>query len=412
MFSYARQLLNRESSKSRRIARTPKALSNGRLGVELLEERQMMAGDLLAQVQFGGLFLSERAGSTGLAQGIEVTQEGDRLVVRGRVQGGSLTRINGQRTFEIPMPTSLNLNLGGGNDVALIRNVHFQFGLGVNTGAPAGAAGTDNDYVEVSNVSVGGGMNIITGVGNDSVGVVNANIGTDLNVFASDARALAPTDIDTVGMTGSTIRGKTHLETGVGQDIVLVQTSTLGDAPADSTEIFTGAGADNVYVGSLDFEVGKGVLVTGNLDIRTNASLTSISDKDVDKVSVRDTTVRENLYAKLGEGDDQLDMENVTAFKTMLLEGQGGNDTMKLTEVEAADGFFALMGGGDDILEITGLRGRRMSIVGGSGFDRLFKSGTDTIPADSVGITQFEQINGVPVLIKATTGTTATVVKI
>lgn len=391
---------NRPSSNSRRATRKPHALPHSRLGVEPLEDRRMMAGDLLAQLQFGGLFLSERSGSTGLAQGIEVTQEGDRLIVKGRVQGGSLTRINGQRTFEIPLPTSLNINLGGGNDVALIRNVNLQFGLGVNTAAPANFSGSDNDYVEVSNVSVGAGMNIITGAGSDAVGVVNARVGADLNVFASDAKAVAASDADTVGMTRSVVRGKTHLETGVGADIVLVQSSTLGDAAADSTEIFTGAGADNVFVGSLSFEVGEGVLVTGNLDIRTLASLNSISDKDVDKVSVRDTTVRENLYAKLGSGNDQVEMENVTAFKTMLLEGQGDNDTMKLTDVEAADGFFALMGDGNDVLDITGLRARRMSVVGGSGFDQLFKFDVSNIPADSTSITGFEQINGIPQLIK------------
>jgi hypothetical protein len=88
-------------------------------------------------------------------------------------------------------------------------------------------------------------------------------------------------------------------------------------------------------------------------------------------------------------------MEDVTARQRMLLEGQGGQDTMKLVDIEAGDGFFALLGSGDDVLDLNGLRTNRLSIVGGSGFDRLFRFGISSIPPISQSITGIEEINGV-----------------
>jgi hypothetical protein len=44
-----------------------------------------------------------------------------------------------------------------------------------------------------------------------------------------------------------------------------------------------------------------------------------------------------------------------------------------------------------------------MSVSGGDGFDRFIKFGIDTIPRDSISITGFEQINGVPQLITSKT---------
>lgn len=365
----------------------------------------MMASDVTAIFDGGFLRLIEKNSNVGAAQAVAVTEVNGRLVVDGLVlPNGTQTKINGQPRFVAPgVTSSLSVTLGGGNDLVRVLGVHLNGGLGISMGAPAGFTGSDSDSVSViSGTTIAGGLNINTGVGADGVTVAVTSVGTDLNVFTSAAQATAGADGDNVTVAAVNVRGKTHIETGVGLDRLLVQSATLGDSAADVTEIFTGAGADFLDIGTLSDQTSAPVLVTGNLDIRMVASLNSISDKDVDTLTIRDTTVRENLYAKMGEGSDKIAMENVTAFKTMLLEGQGGADTMKLTEVEAADGFFALMGDGDDVLDIIGLRARRMSVVGGSGFDRLFKFDVSNIPADSTSVTGFEQINGVPVLILAT----------
>ena len=379
------------------------------LSMERLEDRQMMAGNIKAEVLFGDtLVLSEASGHQGLGQAVQVSQVNGRIRVDGLVSlTGGQTKINGATRVEFALPKNLSINLGGGIDQVAVRNISLQ-NISISTAAPSSTTSNDNDIVVVSGVSLTRNLNISTGRGQDSAQVTFSRIGNgaadtgNLNVFTGVAQAFGESDKDGFVVHDCTIRGKTHIETGASTDVVIVQNSSLGDAATDATEIFTGAGADFVHFGPQGAQVGVPVFVAGNLDIRTLASLTSTSDADVDSVTLLDTTVRENIYVKLGAGNDQVNMENVTAFKTILLEGQGGNDTMKLVQVEAADGLFALLGSGDDVLDLTGLRASKMGITGSDGFDRLFRFDSSNIPPANVFISGIEEINGIRQNIKFT----------
>lgn len=368
--------------------------------MEQLEDRQLMAGNVTAGMSDGILFLSEAAGHQGAAQAVRVSQVNGRIQIDGLMTASGQTKINGSTRVTFALPSTLSVNLGGGNDKVDVRNVSIR-NINIGTAAIPGALVSDNDQVNIDGVTLAGTLTVRTGVGQDNVNVTRSRIGNsvagsgNVNIFTSAAEAAGETDKDLVFMFGVNVRGKTHIETGASADTVEVQKSVLGDAADDVVEVFTGAGADAVHFGPLSGDLDFGVSAAGNLDIRMMQSLTSISDADVDIVLLRDTTARENIYVKLGAGNDQLEMENVTAFQTILLEGQGGNDTMKLVDVEAANGFFASLGDGDDILDLTGLRTNRMGIVGGAGFDRLFRFASSFIPSTSLTITGIEEINGV-----------------
>jgi len=381
--------------------------------MERLEDRQMMAGNIKAEILFGdSLVLTEARGSEGLAQAVQVAQVNGRIRVDGLASAsGGQTLINGKSRVEFAIPKNLSINLGGGNDQVGVFNVSLQ-NIGISTAAPAGSTVTDNDSAFVSDVSVTGNLSISTGAGRDTINVLSSKIGNgasstgNLTVSTGVAQAFGDMDGDNVIVNSVFVRGKTHIETGASGDSVLVEIATLGDATTDATEVFTGAGADIVNFGHAG-DVDGAVFVAGNLDIRTLASLNSTSDVDVDSVTLLDTTVHENIYVKLGAGDDAVNMENVTAFKTILLEGQSGNDTMKLVQINALDGFFATMGSGDDVLDITGLRASKMGIMGSDGFDRLFKFDSSNIPRESTFISGFEEINGIRQNIKFTPTVTA-----
>lgn len=113
MFS---QLLRKASRTSKTVKKpTPPA----RFRMEMLENRQMMAGDVAAAVVNGNLYISEALGQTGLDNGVRVYQVSPGIV---RVMGaenngdGSTSLVNGQQFQDFAVSGDLNVNLGAGHD--------------------------------------------------------------------------------------------------------------------------------------------------------------------------------------------------------------------------------------------------------------------------------------------------------
>src|SRR5689334_16392955 len=97
--------------------RNPFASRN--FSVERLEDRQMMAGDIAAFVQSGTLNLLESAGAQGAQNGVSIVQvaPGTLMVTGLRTDDGGTSGINGHASQQFSGVTSLNVNLGGGNDL-------------------------------------------------------------------------------------------------------------------------------------------------------------------------------------------------------------------------------------------------------------------------------------------------------
>ncbi|BBO30896.1 hypothetical protein [Lacipirellula parvula] len=302
----------------RRRPNKPTSSAPSRFRMEMLENRQMMAGDVAASVVNGNLYINEALGSTGLDNGVRIYQVSPGIV---RVQGaeannndGSLSRINGQLYQDFAISGDLNVNLGAGND-----RLHLGFDGG--SSAPSfnnvniNMAAPDLVIAQKAQVAKGG----IGGVGG----------------------AFDPPDADQFFGWGFNARGAVNVNTGVGNDWVFISNSFLGDGLGDDNlTINTGAGADTASI--------KGTTLLGNLRIQTYAN---VNENDADMVwmdsaldssfNTRPTYVTGDVSIYTGGGADNLWLGDST---DPYFTGIG---------FMTNSNFQAYLGAGDDVVDIS-----------------------------------------------------------
>jgi hypothetical protein len=317
--------------------------------------------------------------------------------------GGS-TLINGKQSVVFSKPVNIVANLGGGRDEIKLFSTQVSGRIQILTGDLANGT-NDADIVEVFNARTNGLLVIRTGSGIDNVTVQNSRIGDgvgvdDLTISSGVASAPGQSDLDTVKLKNVITRGATFINTGASSDYLDIQDSLLGNDVNDFLQINTGAGSDSVSIAP--GQSGLFQRVFGNIVITT---FDSESELDIDHVKLQQLNFN-SARVRLGGGNDTVDMLGVTGVSgpntntTIQLEGMGGDDTMKLTEVEAIDNFFALMGDGSDTLDLTFVKANKsMTLDGGIffGTDRLEKHQMPFNP----NFTQknWEFINGIPQLV-------------
>jgi hypothetical protein len=391
-----------------------KSSRKSRFSMERLEDRQLMAGDVTAMLVGDTLMLTEAGGHAGAAQEVIVSQTANGMlriegVSQAKTRGGVApphvreTLINGQKFVEFAIPKNLEINLGDGSDRVNLRNLSF-VNLKINTTDPNAAGASDGDRVTLFNVSAAE-VDVRTGVGDDVVTIQSAVFGDGQAFDASDVRidagapgASGASDRDTVTMLSSTVAGGTFITTGADADVVTIRDSIFGLVESDALKMETGAGADAIDLGTLNPQRIIGVLSRGNLEINAGAT----AEADADSVSM--FRVMDELGAitvRLGGGDDRINMTGVSTVgvnKDITLFGGGGADTMTLTQVHAKNNLFADMGEGNDVLNLNSVTARLLFLDGGGDFDALNKSN-----ASSPFLTQkgWERVNGLPVLTPA-----------
>jgi hypothetical protein len=338
------------------------ARRSNRLNLDRLEGRDLMSGNVVASVvSIGGvpeLFITEAPGAAGEANAVQVSRLANGHVrVTGQVNSsGTLSHVNG-RVFQ---------------DFAL---------------------GTTRDLV------------VDLGAGDDQLRVINARFG---NVFIGMDRSIGGS-LDTVTLSGLKTSGRVSIDTGAGQDNVIVLKSTIGDGLPDShgnmddLNINTGAGADFVQVGAVG---GDFVQVKGNLIANT---FHDITEPDIDFVRINQTIVNKILAVDTGNGNDDVQMGDVAAADVVLVAGEG-DDSALMSEVSATDKIFIAMSEGNDRLDMTFVQANNLlSVDGGTGFDRL-EHHLDA-PNPHTQFTGWEVVNGLsmtinPDLIGGVIGTT------
>ena len=290
---------------------------NKRLQMEQLEDRQLMAGNVLAFMSSGNLHVVEAAGQIGRGQAVQVAQLSNGNI---RVQGlssqdGGTSLINGGTFRDFTVPGNLNVNLGAGRDnVVLGRSAPSTFNnVYINTGVAAATAIDDRDFVNVERVTTRGHLTVDTGASSDYVSVFNNRVG------------------DTSGIDNLTLR--------------------------------TGTAADYINVNNVN--------VNGNLSVST---YNTDSESDADHVHLEMAFARSNLQVFTGGGDDYLTVVNGFAGNDAFFTTGAGNDTVRLTEVQAVDDFMTYLEAGDDTLDMQYLRADVLTLDGGVGTDRLTKS--------------------------------------
>lgn len=361
------------------------------LAMERLEDRQMMAGDVTAFISGGNLHIAEAVGQYSGANAVQVSQLSNGIIrVKGlQNQAGGTTLVDGYSYRDFNVSGNLIMNLNGGSDTVLIGRdapvTRFNDIL-VNAQSPT-AGDPDTDSINIERVTTRGAIHINTGIGTDYVNLYNVTVGDgvgsldDLRINTGDG-AYANINIDNVNT-----KGMLDICTGNGIDTVNFYGSKVGDGLGiDNLNVSTGAGADTVNFNTYGYGLTQ---VTGHVNIYTYAS----TEADTDKVDMRSVYANLNINVLMGAGDDNLYMLGSFAGADILLSGDQGNDTFRLTEVRSQDDFFAYMGDGDDTLNLEYVGADQMILDGGAGSDSVNRWNNAYVR--DLALQNWETINGV-----------------
>jgi hypothetical protein len=329
--------------------------------MERMEAREMMAGDVIASVTNGTLYISEAPGQSAR----------DNAVIISQIAPGKI-RVSGNHTTT---DGSLSLVMNG------------------NSKVKTAAAFQDFNVTGGLSVTLGGGSDLV--VFDQSAPPTFTNVNIDLAappIVAAPMTAggtggvIAP-DNDNLIMWAAKINGNLTVNTGVGNDWVYIANTPI----TGNVTINTGAGADTAQLENLPGTIG------GSVDIQLYSSL---AEKDADTAWLDHVYAYGNINVRAGDGADIIHLDNVTSYKDFNLDAGAGDDRLEVNDVCAVDNFFAKLGDGNDVANITDLYiiNKKAQIDAGNGNDSLNRTGAFPTAAQTT-LSNFEWINGRPVLV-------------
>lgn len=292
----------------RRNTRRPSAASNLTLPSEILESRQVLAGNVLATVSEGVLTIRGDA----KANNIQVNPQENGTVT---VSGLDGTRINFllSRSFTFTGVQNIVVEMNAGDDVVSVGNGQVDAVI-LNDLQIDTAAG--DDTVNLRRLSVRDDVTVTTGDGSDVVKVDSLNVGGQgVNSNQNDLL------IDTSRISTS----------GVDQD----QVTLFRTFVARNATITTGADNDTVVNDDRPlFVVGIPTAtpftdVLGNLNINTGDGNDSV---DLDLVRVG-----QDLTADLQDGNDQFVIRRSLVIEELFVDGGDDNDTFTILDTVFGD---------------------------------------------------------------------------
>jgi hypothetical protein len=323
-----------------------------KLNMETMEARQMMAGDVMANVTGGTLYLNEATGQAGRDNSVIVSQIAPgkiRVTGNSTTTDGTLSKINGAASQDFNVTGGLVVRFGGGSDLIVF-----------DQSAPPAFTNVDIDTAAPPVLA----QPLVKG--------------------ATGITPLTTPDNDNVIMWGAKIAGNLTVNTGAGDDWVYVANTSIGG----NVSINTGSGADTAQLENMVGTIG------GNVDIQLYSSL---AEKDADCAWLDHVYAYGNINARGGDGADLLHLDNVTSYKDFNLDAGAGDDKLEINTVCAVDDFFAQMGDGNDAVTSNGLYiiNGKTQIDGGAGTDSITKTGA--FPTAQLTQSSFEWVNGRPV---------------
>ncbi|QDU27460.1 hypothetical protein ETAA8_25480 [Anatilimnocola aggregata] len=293
-----------------------------RYGVEALEARELMAGNVNVTLSSGNLTV------TGDAQGngVQIRQiSSNQFAVVGLKQAGANTSINGAgfKVFS-GVTGNVTFNMNGGND-----QVHISDGQGFFASQP-GLPTSFQPVKFAKNVTV--------------------NLGDGADTYAAD---------------DMTVGGKLKVDggSGTGIDIVRLDGVTVNavGSSGQALEIDTNGGNDQVLIDFAEFK--------GLVDIDTG------SENDLVHLFFAEIENNSDLIIRTQAGDDKVELFDLLIADDLLVDAGGGNDTVIAVEVEALDEIDINLGLGNDLLQIFELIAADVELNGGGGTDKLEDAG-------------------------------------
>ena len=311
-----------------RSRRRPAARAT-KINTESLEVRSLLAGNVLASIQAGGLTLQ----GDNLDNDVRIDFDATTFSISG-LNG---TTINGDASFSRPISeisgvNRIGISLGNGNDSLGVFGTLPERGF-VGTTTVDSGAGNDVLFMD-GDINLGGDLNIRTqagddvvvlrgstvadanihtGAGNDRVGLLDVTVVDDLFIDASAGA-------DIVGVAGLAVGDKTRVVLGSGDDTLLSDgsfTDENGVAAGsnrffDRVDVLGGAGNDS-FVVTGEHQAVQEIVVHGQSG--RDAGLLAGVSGNISKVKVR--SVRDTVSASVAEGlADQVrdQLTELTAF--------------------------------------------------------------------------------------------------
>lgn len=263
--------------------------------IESLEGRSLMAGDVLASIKLGSLYVQGDA----MANDVAIVDQGNGKV---EITGRNGTKINGaDSTVLSGFANNLKVDLRGGDDVVSLRGTESHV-------IPRFAieSGTGNDSVFLDQIySVLG--KVETGSGDDVIELMNASsVLLDLETGSGNDSIRVGADVSNSALISVAFL---KLETGLGNDSVVIQNTNL---TSSNIKIEAGQGDDNLLV-----RKGSG-----------SSWLKASTGSGTDTVVVEESSFR-SLEIELGAGDsDQLKLRGVKSNLAKLSGGLGVADSL------------------------------------------------------------------------------------
>jgi hypothetical protein len=307
------------------------------LKVERLENRELMAGDVLARVEGPMLVIWGDDADNGVTLTYSSATQSYR--VSGRDAGGSPTTINGLDTsqpgniVEFSGVQQVYVGLNGGHDdfevgsaaavdTVIEKWLSIEMGagddvvkLGAAGNAPSGAA-----PIAVA-LAIGTSLNVHLGAGNDQLSIGNAEIGLGLNLLAGDGddSVAFDTEFTPAGASEPTIfpvqvNGNALISLGGGTDDLSMKNVSL----QRSLNVLDGSGAADIDL--------LNVSVSKRIDIHTSGDA-----DDINLVKVR----AKQLAMNTNGGIDNVTLENCR-FTTLNIKLGAARDNLRIERTRSS----------------------------------------------------------------------------
>ncbi|QDU88519.1 hypothetical protein Pla175_18970 [Pirellulimonas nuda] len=323
-----------------------------KLGMQSLEAKAMMAGDVGVNLSGGVLELS----GDNASNHVNIQQlDADSY----RVEGLG-TSLNGQSTpLTLHGVKTISADMNGGDDRLSI------FGQ------------------TKSIQQLDGDLKIEMGTGNDSVNVDGLWITGDASIVTDESlKSGRPQGADAVRVDDFNAWGTLNISTGGGSDDVSITAdgwtvayegfgidTGQGTKEADNVNlknVFTWAGMEVDTSDGADRVTASNVLVyEGDFDIDTHGGNDSVTVRD-SNMDWQLTNYNTSLKINTGSGNDHVVVENVTVRGNVEVSTESGADDVRIFNTHARDTIFASLGSGDDDLEIGKSSARSALLHGGS----------------------------------------------
>jgi hypothetical protein len=322
-----------------------------RLGFENLENRTLMAGNVLVSVENGVLTVTgdDAANTVYIRQippsGASSPWPGASYSIEGYrpLNGNPPTLVNGQQWVTVEgVKNGADIEMKGGNDILWINRPHTATSIASIPGASVDIDMGDGDDRPVLYIANHQQLNVSLGKGADFTYITGAV--NELSVTGDPAweqgdppggdyinlelTAAGPVSVDgkygnndiRLKLTTTTSRATVDINTTNGADKVDLSAATLSAV----VRIHTGDGNDTVTFGTYG-------------PVQSNANIFVNTSRGNDLVIFSDTSVDALFSVWLGEGDDWLTSAGTNDANSVIFRGSDGTDKLELRGTNTFD---------------------------------------------------------------------------